>query len=347
MAVVGSGWQAASADACDARGDAAGGAEQKMSGAAGRIDNRDSEQSGGGILRFALDAIKYRIKGAVEQGLHKAVGCVVAAGLLALVALGLETFGKSEAAAIEREAGSEFEQSFIDGAEFFSLHVAPVDGDDDAVVAEPGKAEDGLHEGAVRKAGCVEAGGAVLFEKAAEGGQSKARLAVGQRTEDDEQAFPAVVELIPAAAANGAIAQGTERVAFGVDLAGLVRGIGRMKETAVFRGKQEDEAIDKAKQFIEELWQRQPATGEPVAEIGVRGIREKSVAESEQCFLDADTEALARCEALFAAGLAPAFKSTVGDRAAWLTEAAGVNDEPKRGKAGEVLVFEDLSQVGF
>jgi hypothetical protein len=30
-----------------------------------------------------------------------------------------------------------------------------------------------------------------------------------------------------------------------------------------------------------------------------------------------------------------------------LTEAAGVNDEPERGKAGEVLVFEDLSQVGF
>jgi hypothetical protein len=155
------------------------------------------------------------------------------------------------------------------------------------------------------------------------------------------------VELIPAAAANGAISQGAERVAFGVDLAGLVRGIGRMKEAAVFRRKQEDEAIDKAKQLIEELRHRQPATGEPVAEIGVRGIREKSVAEREQCFLDANAEALTRCEALFAAGFAPAFESTVGDRAAWLTEAAGVNDEPERCKAGEVLVFEDLPQVGF
>jgi hypothetical protein len=187
----------------------------------------------------------------------------------------------------------------------------------------------------------------VLLEKAAEGGQSKARLAVGQRTEDDEQAFPTVVKLIPAAATNGAIAQGAERVAFGVDLAGLVRGIGRMKETAVFRRKQEDEAINKPKQLIKKLWHRQPATGEPVAEIGVRRIRENSVAESEQCFLDSDTEALTGGEALFAAGFAPAFEGTVGDRAAWLTEAAGVNDEPERSKAGKVLVLEDLSQVGF
>ena len=155
------------------------------------------------------------------------------------------------------------------------------------------------------------------------------------------------MELIPAAAANGAITQGAERVAFGVDLAGLVRGIGRMKEAAVFRGKQEDEAIDKTKQLIEKLRHRQPATGEPVTEIGVRRIREKSVTESEQCFFDADAEALTCCEALFAAGLAPAFESTVGDRAACLTEAAGVNDEPERGKAGEVLVLEDLPQVGF
>jgi hypothetical protein len=347
MAVVGCGGQAAGAEARDASGDAAGGGQQEMPGAAGGIDDRDGEQGGGGILGFALDAIEDWIEGAVEQCLHKAVGGVVAAGLLALVALGLDTFSKSEAAAIECEAGSEFEQSFVDGAEFFGLHVAPVDGDDDAVVAEPGEAEDGFHEGAVGKTGSVEAGGAVLLEKAAEGGQSKARLAVGQRTEDDEQAFPAVVELIPAAAANGAIAQGAERVAFGVELAGLVRGIGRMEETAVFRRKQEDEAIDKAKQLIEELRHRQPATGEPVAEICVRRIREESVAESEQCFFDANAEALARCEALFASGFAPAFESTVGDRAAWLTEAAGMDDEPERGKAGEVLVFEDLPQVGF
>ena len=224
--------------------------------AAGGIDDRDGEQGGGGILSFALDAIEDWIEGAVEQCLHEAVGGVVAAGLLALVSLGLDTFSKGESAAIECKAGSEFEQSFVDGAEFFGLHVAPVDGNDNAVVAEPGETEDGFHEGTVGKTGSVEAGSAVLLEETAEGGQSKARLAVGQCAEYDEQAFPAVVELIPAAAANGAITQGAERVAFGVDLAGQVRGIRRMEETAVFRRKQEDEAIDKAKQLIEELRHR-------------------------------------------------------------------------------------------
>jgi hypothetical protein len=152
-----------------------------MSRAAGGIDDRNGEQGGGGILGFALDAIKDGVKGAVEQSLHEAVGSVVAAGLLALVALGLDTFGKSKAAAIECEAGREFEQSFVDGAELFGLHVAPVDGNDDAVIAQPCEAEDGFHEGAVGKAGGVEAGGAVLLEEAAESRQSKARLAVGQR----------------------------------------------------------------------------------------------------------------------------------------------------------------------
>ena len=81
---------AAGAEAGDAGGDAAGGGQQKVAGAAGGIDDGDAEQGGCGILRFALDAIEDGIEGAVEQGLHEAVGCVVAAGLLALVALGLQ-----------------------------------------------------------------------------------------------------------------------------------------------------------------------------------------------------------------------------------------------------------------
>ena len=93
----------------------------------------------------------------------------------------------------------------------------------------------------------------MCFEESAESGQAEARLAVGQGAEDDEQALPAVVELVPAAAADGAIAEGAEGVAFGVELAGRVRRVGRMEQAAIFRREQEDEAIDEAKQFIEEL----------------------------------------------------------------------------------------------
>ena len=49
----------------------------------------DGEQRRGGIVGLGLDAVEHRVEGAVEQRLHQAVGRVVAAGGLALVALGL------------------------------------------------------------------------------------------------------------------------------------------------------------------------------------------------------------------------------------------------------------------
>ncbi len=71
-----------------------------MAGAAGGVDDGDGEQRLGGIVGLGLDAVEHRVEGAVEQRLHQAVGRVVAAGGLALVALGLAALGEGEAAAV-------------------------------------------------------------------------------------------------------------------------------------------------------------------------------------------------------------------------------------------------------
>ena len=65
----------------------------------------------------------------------------------------------------------------------------------------------------------------VRFEQSAECGQSETRLAVGQCVEDDSQALPAIMELIPAAATDSAIAEGSERITVGVELTSSVRRI--------------------------------------------------------------------------------------------------------------------------
>ena len=228
MAIVLGGRDAAGPRAGDARGNPPRGGQQEVAGAAGGIDDGDAEQSLDLVVRLGFHAIQHRVEGAIEQRLHQAIGRVIAAGGLALVALGFVALGEAEAAALIHQDRREFEEAFVDGAEFFGLHVAPVDGDEARVVLEPGQAVDGFHERAIRKARAFEIGNDVV-EQAAERGKRELRLALGEAGEGDEQPFPAVVVLVPSGAANGAFAERAERVAFGVELGGARRRIGRMQ----------------------------------------------------------------------------------------------------------------------
>ena len=191
MAIVLGGRDAAGSGAGDAGGNSARRRQQEVAGAAGGIDDGDAEQSLNLVIRLGFDAIEDRVQGAIEKRLDQAIGRVVAARGFALVAFGLVTLGEGEAAALIDQDGSEFEKAFVDGAEFFGLHVAPVDGDEARVFFEPRQTVDGFHQCAIGKARAFEIGNDVV-EQSAERGEREFRLALGESGEGDEQAFPAV-----------------------------------------------------------------------------------------------------------------------------------------------------------
>lgn len=107
------------------------------------------------------------------------------------------------------ENGSEFEETFVDGAKFFGLHVPPVDGDEARVLFEPSQTVDGIHQRAIGKTRAFEIGDDVV-EQSAERGKREFRLALCESGEGDEQAFPAIEVLVPGRAANRALAEGAE-----------------------------------------------------------------------------------------------------------------------------------------
>lgn len=97
-----------------ASGDPPRHSQQKMSGAAGWINDRHLQQCGGGVLRFRLDAVEHRVEGAVEQSLNQAIRRVIAAGRLARMTFRLAALGEGKAAAVLDQARCQFEQALID-----------------------------------------------------------------------------------------------------------------------------------------------------------------------------------------------------------------------------------------
>ena len=223
MAEVGARGHAFGADARETRGDAAGGGQQEVARAAGWVDDRKLQQSLGGIVRLGFGLVKHGVEGGIEQRLHEAVGRVVGAGGLALVALLFGRIGgEDERLAVVAQLGLEFEEGFVDGAQFLGLHRAPVDRDHAGLVGEPGEAVgERLHEGAVAQAGGFEVRQPVLREEAAEGGQRKGGLAMREGAEDDLHPLVAVMVLVPGGGAVALLAQRLQRIALGVEGAGL------------------------------------------------------------------------------------------------------------------------------
>lgn len=113
-------------------------------------------------------------------------------------------------------AALEFEEGFVDRAQFLGLHRAPVDGDHAGLVREPGEAIERFHEGAVAQAGGLQVGQPVLGKEAAERGQRKGGLAMCEGAEDDLHPLVAVMVLVPGGGAVALLAQRLERIALGV-----------------------------------------------------------------------------------------------------------------------------------
>ncbi len=120
-----------------------------MPRSAGRIDDVKSENS----LRapFSFSSIEHRIERTVEQRLHQAVRRVIAAGDFARVPPRFGTTGEGECAAMILAHWHKFEQPFVNGAQFFGRHVAPVNADAAIVIHQPAQFEGRCHEGAIGK----------------------------------------------------------------------------------------------------------------------------------------------------------------------------------------------------
>lgn len=256
MAEIGERGRAIGADAREPRGDAAGGGQQEVARAAGGVDDRKFQQRLGRIVRLGFGLVENGVEGCVEQRLNQAVGRVVGASGLALVAPLLGGLGGEEQGlAVIAQLGLQFEEGFVDGSQFLGLHRAPVDRDHAGFLVKPGEAVERLHEGAVAQAGGFEVGQTVVRKEAAESREREGGLAIGKGAEDDLHALIAVVVLVPGRRSKALGAQVGEAVAFGIELAGVGGGLFGVEEVAILGHHQEDQAVDEAEEFVEPLGQ--------------------------------------------------------------------------------------------
>jgi len=333
-------------DTGDARRNPSCRREQEVTRAAGRVDDRKFQQRLGGIVRLGLGLVEDGVEGCVEQRLNEAVGRVVRAGGLTLVALLLGGLGgEDQRLAVIAQLWLQFEEGFVDGPQFFSLHRAPVDWDDSGFLVEPGEPVERLHEGAVTQAGGFEVGQLVSGEKPAECGEGEGVLTVGQRVEDDLDALIAVVVFVPRGGAVALRAQDGEAVAFGIKLTGVGLGLFGVQQVAILGHHQEDQAIDEAQEFVEPFGQVYLARFQLVAQVGV-GLEEAG-AEHLERELDLDGQPVAGNFALLRPSVAPALQRAIGGRGALNAKAGAVNQEPEDGEGRGILIGEDLGEVGL
>ena len=119
---------------------------------------------------------------------------------------------------------------------------------------------------------------------------------------------------VPSSTTGAVGPQGTERIALGVEFARGGGGFGRMKEIAVLRDHQEDEAIDETEKFVEPAGERNIAGLEALGEIGI-GFEEAG-AEELQRELNLTGETVAGGLTFLGPGIAPAFEVAIsGGRA--------------------------------
>src|SRR5437660_5050319 len=76
-------------------------------------------------------------------------------------------------------------------------------------------------------------------------------------------------------------------------------------------------------------------------------MRQKSVAEAEQCGLNTRGQLIACGDTLFLANIAPAFERAVRRQPPGETEAARMHEKPKRREVGEGVAFEDAPEIGL
>ena len=203
--------------------------------------------------------------------MDETVGRVVTAGGLAGVAAGFVGGGKAELATVAGELGDQFEETFVDAAEFLGAHIAPVDPGKGAVVAEPGELEKGKEQGAILELGGVEIRALMGSKETGEGGQAEAGFALGEAAQDDLERLPEIREAIVGAALQGTLAEAAEGVAIGVEserrmangerwvirpgspfaIRGSLFAFPGMQQTALLNREQEDQPIHEPEELGE------------------------------------------------------------------------------------------------
>jgi hypothetical protein len=212
-----------------------------------------------------------RFEGGADEFLRQAVGRVVRAGELAGVAFGcrggfIRPMANKFAPTLIPDEGEaalghfhhrhQFQQAFVDAAQFFRVHVAVVDAGQGGAFAEKAQAEDSVEQVAVFQLGAIQVRAAVGGEQAAQGGQTQGRLA--QAGESDGQRLPQVAVAVVMPAFGGQVAQARQRIAALIQFHGLVGGIRGEHQAApvfgaaVFQGSQEDQPVNQTQQLLEQ-----------------------------------------------------------------------------------------------
>ncbi len=340
----------------DFLGDAAGGCKEEVARTAGRVADAEFEQRLYRLPRVGGQRLRdHRVERALDQFLHQAVGRVIRAAELARIALGAAP-GLCRCVADEAEAanagaqgqfGHQFEQAFVDAAEFLGIHVAVIDARQRGAVAEEAEAEERAEQRLVVELGGVEVRALRGVEEATERRQAKRRLAATEAGEGDGQRLPEVGMAIVAAPPGGQPAQAGEAVAGEVARPGLAAGLGCEDEFAILHGGEEDEAVDEAQQLLEVGLGAQLAAFDAAAQLAVGRVGEKAGSKHTQGSGDAFAQPVADADADFLGGLAPVFERAVSRLGAGLTETRGVGEQPESGEIAVEAFAEDGFEIGL
>lgn len=345
----GAGLVIAGADDGQGEADAAGGGEKDVAGAAGDVGDAEGEEGGGGIglLEFLRDEV---VEGVLEEGLDEDVLGVVGAGGAAFVALGE---GEVEFALDLGDAGFEFEEALIDGAEFLDIEGTVVHPHElfRHRIGEEGELAEGVEEGGVvERAVFQRAEGAGVEEIATERGDAEFHAAPGfvhEAEEGDEGEPGIVVAGIGKVGFFREAAEASERVAEVIDFAQALVGAGGVDEAAFLDDHEEEQAVDEAEEVGVEVGGEAVVriVGGEGAEVVVGGVGEEAVAEVEDDGVDGLAEAIADAGAGIEGVLVVDLDGGLGDGILFHRQAGGVKQAVEEGEVGEKLLGEDAFEV--
>ncbi|HEY0201405.1 MAG TPA: hypothetical protein VGC24_06910, partial [Burkholderiaceae bacterium] len=111
--------------------------------------------------------------------------------------------------------------------------------------------------------------------------------------------------LVKGAALAGTFAQAAQAVAVSIELHCVGVGVGRMQQTTLFDGEQEDQPVDQTQQLLKIDVAVEPAAGQRITQGLIGGLGQETLAQCNQRFFHALAKLLTGTGALLLAALAP------------------------------------------
>src|SRR6266568_4272364 len=254
-----------------------GGGNEEVSTAAGGITDFEVED---GFLWIGLAAgfIEYRVKGGVEQAGDQAGGRVVAACRFALVSTGRVEF---EGRGIDMQDRMQFEQRFVDTAQFLWAEIAIVHDAACVPIAGEGERADGIEQVAIGDlAVCEICNGLSREEKAIQGGQTKLRIAtVAAELLHDKTQPGEEIEVARAHTPLGQVSQPGHRVVQCIASTGGGVCLGMEEQVAILGDEEYDQPVDDAQNLPIVVLRTELPSSKPVTQRGVGGMGEEAAAE--------------------------------------------------------------------